>query len=39
MGKDIAKSSEEISQTVGMINSETDIKIFIEANKSMNPFL
>lgn len=25
--------------TVGMISSDTDIKIFIDSNKSINPYL
>ena len=39
MGKDVRTRSEEISQTVSMISSETDIRIFVETNKSLNQFL
>jgi hypothetical protein len=34
MGKEINQRGDEIGQTVGMINSETDLKIFVDQNKS-----
>lgn len=34
MGKEFRQISDEISQTVSMVNSDTDIKIFIDSNRS-----
>ena len=33
-GRDLKSTGEEISQTVGMIASETDTRIFIDTHKS-----
>jgi hypothetical protein len=38
-GASLKSRGEEIQQAVHQISSETDIKIFIETNKSSNPFL
>jgi hypothetical protein len=37
-GKDFKLNADEISQAVGMISSDTDIKIFIDAHKSTNAY-
>ncbi|CDW77618.1 rab-like gtpase activating [Stylonychia lemnae] len=39
MGKEINQRGDEIGQTVGIISSEIDLKIFVDQNKSQNPFL
>lgn len=33
------KSGDDMMTTIGMISSDTDIKIFIDTNKSLNPFV
>ena len=38
MGKEIKEKSGEVSSQIGMINSETDLKIFIDENKSYIEF-
>ena len=39
LGKDFKVKSEELGQTIKTINSETDLLIFINNNKSINTFL
>lgn len=39
MGKEMKQTGEEIAQTAQMVNSDTDIRIFIDSNKSMNGFI
>ena len=39
MGKEFRYRSDDILQNLCMISSDTDIKIFIESNKSFNVFL
>ena len=38
-GRDLKNKGEEISQTVGMISSDIDLRIFIESNRSVNGFI
>jgi hypothetical protein len=37
-GKDLRLNADEISQTVQIISSDTDIRIFVDTHKSMNQF-
>jgi hypothetical protein len=39
MGSNFKQRGEEILQAIGQISPETDVKIFIESNRSANPFL
>ena len=39
LGKTLKTRGEEMNQTIAMINGETDLKIFIDTNKSLNQFL
>ena len=39
MGKTFKIRGEEMNQTINMISSDTDLKIFIDTNKSLNSFL
>eukprot|EP00347_Sterkiella_histriomuscorum_P016146 403354306 len=39
MGKDMRSRGEDICQTIGMVSSETDLRIFIDTNKSQNQFI
>lgn len=39
MGKDLRQRGDDIGATLGMVNGETDVKIFIDSNRSQNHFL
>jgi hypothetical protein len=39
IGKEMRKSGEDIMTTVGMSSSDTDLRIFIDTNKSTVPFV
>ena len=39
MGKDLKQRGDDISISTGMISSDTDLKIFIDSNKSQNQFV
>ena len=39
IGINLKERGEDILQAVAQINSETDLKIFVESHKSQNPFL
>jgi hypothetical protein len=36
LGRDLIERSDEINQTVNVISSDTDLRIFIDSNKSHN---
>jgi hypothetical protein len=39
LGKNIVEKAVDIQSSVSMINSETDLKIFIDENKTNNDFV
>lgn len=39
LGKSFRNRSEEMNQTISMVSSDTDLKIFIDTNRSLNSFL
>lgn len=39
LGKSLKERGEEMRQAIGAVNSQTDLKIFIEQHKSTNPFM
>lgn len=39
LGKEFRYRSDDIAQTLQMVSADTDIRIFIDANKSQNAFM
>ncbi len=39
LGKDLMEQSKETTTSINMINSETDLKIFIDENRTHQQFL
>mmetsp|Transcript_25300 Transcript_25300/g.19052 ORF Transcript_25300/g.19052 Transcript_25300/m.19052 type:complete len:89 (-) Transcript_25300:218-484(-) len=39
LGKDILKKCEDMSSQIGMVNCETDLRIFIDEHKTHHEFL